>query len=111
MPATEPAMASPPRAERAFWRRALRSPGVQLLVLIVAAAFLFGEAIAKQGGFEPLRHRLGAIAPLVTVPAHAAIAISPLPSEVIAVGNGLCYGFWQGALLNWLGWMLAALVH
>jgi len=27
---------------------------------------------------------------------------------VIAVGNGLYYGFWHGALLNWLGWMLAA---
>lgn len=94
-----------------WWRRALRSRALQALLLLCIVAVLLARWVGTQEGLTELREQLGPVAPAITVPVHAVIAISPLPSEVVAFANGLMYGFWGGAALSWLGWMLAALVH
>jgi uncharacterized membrane protein YdjX (TVP38/TMEM64 family) len=39
------------------------------------------------------------------------LAITPFPSDVIAIANGALYGFARGAALSWLAWWIAALAQ
>jgi len=39
------------------------------------------------------------------------MAVSPLPSQIVAVPIAVTYGFWLGVVLNWAGWMLAAVLQ
>jgi uncharacterized membrane protein YdjX (TVP38/TMEM64 family) len=42
---------------------------------------------------------------------HAAVAVSPAPGEPVALANSALYGFRWGVLMNWSGWMMAAMVE
>jgi uncharacterized membrane protein YdjX (TVP38/TMEM64 family) len=42
---------------------------------------------------------------------HAAVAVSPAPGEPVAIANSALYGFGWGVLMNWSGWMMAAMVE
>lgn len=97
--------------ERPLWRRLGGSPAVQLLLVIVVLGGILMSWIESAGGVAALRGRFGLFAAVIVVPVHAIVAISPFPSEVIAFGNGALYGLWKGAMLSWLGWMLAALTN
>ncbi len=89
-------------ASRALW-------GI-LAAAILAAAF-FGWLDAA-GGPQGLRQRYGWAAGAILVLGQAVAGIWPVPaSEVLALANSVLHGFWLGALLNWTGWMLAALLQ
>ena len=97
--------------ERPLWRRLAGSPGVQLLLAMVLLGGALVSWIESVGGVTALRDRFGLFTAVIVIPVHAIVAISPFPSEVIAFGNGALYGVWKGALLSWLGWMLAAVTN
>ncbi len=63
------------------------------------------------GGAEVFRERFGPAAVLVIVPVQAVVAVSPFPSEILALGTSALYGFWGGALLAWCAWFLAAFLQ
>ncbi|GIW40342.1 MAG: hypothetical protein KatS3mg076_0919 [Candidatus Binatia bacterium] len=94
-----------------LWRRAVRSRALHVFLLLFGFGFLFVKFLGSQERLEAFRSELGLLAPILTIPVHAVVAISPFPSEVIAFANGIVYGFWRGALLSWLGWMAAAFLH
>lgn len=88
-----------------------RSRAVQLLITLCLVGAAASVWIDSSGGAEALRAQLGWTAAGVLVPAHGIIAASPFPGEAVALLNGALFGFWSGALLNWLGWMLAAFLE
>ncbi len=94
-----------------FWRRALRSPGLRAIALFVGIGGLLAIGLVEVGGASGLRERLGSPAIAILVPLQAVVAVSPFPSEAVALGISSAYGFWLGALLGWCGWLLAALVQ
>jgi uncharacterized membrane protein YdjX (TVP38/TMEM64 family) len=91
--------------------RILRSRGIRLIVSLFVAGALIVVGINRLGGPAALRHMLGPLAPLVLIPIHAVVAVSPFPSEVLAVGFTAMYGFWLGAALGWVGWFVAAFLQ
>jgi uncharacterized membrane protein YdjX (TVP38/TMEM64 family) len=98
----------PAKGRRALLARALRSPGLHGLLLACAVAWLLLHALAALGGPEAVRARFGLAAAALLVPIHALVAVSPFPSEVIALGHGAIYGFALGWPLTWAGWLLGA---
>lgn len=83
-------------------------------VAVLVGALALGVAVAAwvalAGGVLAFRARFGAVAPLVSFPAHVALTLTPV-GELIPFGaaNGALYGLVPGALLNWAAWMVAAL--
>lgn len=81
-------------------------PGVRE---IVAALF---EAAARGDG-AAIRDEIrgyGIFAPLVSVGIGLLHAIVPFPMEILALANGLAFGFFGGLFLTWLGCVLSAFV-
>lgn len=108
-PLPRPAARAPRRPLVPSWvRRLLASPGLRGLLLACAAAAIALEALEALGGPEGVRARWGLAAALVLVPLHALLAVSPFPSEVVALAHGAIYGFALGWPLTWAGWMLGA---
>ena len=106
-PAAGPAPAGVP--ERLdWWRKAVRSPGLWLIAAVLASAWFFYQWVDSIGGAAALRTRYGFKALFILIPIQALVAVSPFPSEVLVVANSLVYGFWIGAAMAWVGWMLAA---
>ena len=96
---------------RHWWYRLLRSPAVWILVCVsIAGVFLF-DWIDANGGPGSVRERFGALAPIVTVSVHIILALTPFPSDAVAIANGVLYGFWLGVGLSWLGWGLAGVAE
>lgn len=91
--------------------RALRSWGLLGIVAVVAAGGLLALWMRSFGGAELMRDQLGPLAALFIVPVQALVAVSPFPSEVIALVTCTFYGFWGGALLAWCAWFLAAFLQ
>ncbi len=92
-------------------RRVLTSKAVYAVLGLSALAFVllrWGDAL---GGPLGLWERFGWWAPAVTVPLHALVAVTPFPSDVVAMSNGAVYGFRLGAALSWLGWFAASFVQ
>jgi len=58
-----------------------------------------------------MRDELGIWAALFIIPVQAVVAVSPFPSEVIALVTSAFYGFWGGALLAWSAWFVAAFLQ
>lgn len=88
--------------------RLLRSRGLLGLMLLCGGAWLLLHALAAVGGPEAVRDRFGFAAALLLVPVHAVVAVSPFPSELIAMAHGAIYGFAIGWPLTWAGWCLGA---
>jgi len=97
-------------AARSAWR-ILASRGFWLLLVLVAVAFGISRGIEAAGGPEALRTRFGAFAPVASALIHAPLAATPFPSEVFAISHGALYGFWVGAVVGWVGWVLGSLIE
>ncbi|MDJ0866137.1 MAG: VTT domain-containing protein [Myxococcota bacterium] len=89
----------------------LRSPELRGLLLLLALAWLLIEALEQVGGPEAIRAEFGLTAAAILVPLHAVVAVTPFPSELIALGHGAIYGFALGSFFTWSGWMLAAVLE
>ncbi|HKJ25050.1 MAG TPA: VTT domain-containing protein [Myxococcota bacterium] len=96
----------PPR-----WQRWLRSRGLRTALLVVAAGWLLVRAIDAFGGADGIREHFGPAAGLVLLPAQVVVAVSPVPSEIVAAIQVAIYGFWLGSALCWLGWLGAAFLE
>lgn len=91
--------------------RLLRSPVVHLTVGIALIALVLGRWVEGLGGPEAFRERFGMTAVAASTGLHALLALSPIPADMLALANGTLYGVALGALVNWLGWMLASVVE
>lgn len=80
---------------------------VAAILICSAATYVFFQYYSLAG----IRTTLGPSAPLVTVPIHIVVSLTPFPSDVITIANGAVYGFLLGAVLSWVGWWLAALIE
>ncbi len=94
-----------------LWQRLLRSPTVWIFAGIVILGLLVVQWLNELGGPQVFRERYGGFAPLVTVGVHIILALTPFPSDVMAMANGVLYGFWLGVCLTWLGWVLAGILE
>jgi uncharacterized membrane protein YdjX (TVP38/TMEM64 family) len=93
------------------WKRALRSRGVWMIVLIAVLGGVLLYWFQASGGAEALRGRFGLWVGVLLIPVMAVVAVSPFPSEFGAMAFGAMYGFWIGSALSWTGWMCAAFLQ
>lgn len=93
------------------WHRAVHSPGLLGIVAVVALGGVLAAWMRSYGGAELMREHLGPFAALFIIPLQAVVAVSPFPSEVIALMTSAFYGFWGGALLAWCAWFAAAFLQ
>ena len=105
-----------PHTEDTRSRALLRSPLVQIALVIVAVSllgWLVWSWMTTHGGLEEVARRYGLIAALLLVPLQTLISLSlsPIPSDVVVFATSLVYGFWLGALFGWLGWMAGAIIQ
>ncbi len=94
-----------------LWRRIVTSRGVQLIAATVLLGGLLVMWIDAMGGVEGVRDRFGWYTAVILVPVQALVAVSPIPSEVVALPSSAIHGFTLGAILNWIAWMLAAMLQ
>jgi len=97
-----------PIARRPLALRLLCSPGLRGLLLVCLIGWLLLHALEALGGPEAVRERFGLGAAALLIPIQAVVAVSPFPSEVIALAEGAIYGFALGWPLAWAGWLLGA---
>ncbi len=95
---------------RRCWRW-LSLPTVWVTFFVLVGGTALAIWVSSMGGPEVFRERYGLVAPLVTIPVHAIVAVTPFPSDVITIANGALYGFWAGAGLSWIGWWIGALAE
>ena len=91
--------------------RILRSNVLYLVVGLCVIAFWLTRWLESLGGPTAVWERFGLVAPAVSIPVHAIVAVTPFPSDVLSVANGTVYGFWLGALFSWIGWYIAAFIE
>ena len=91
--------------------RAATSPTVQAILGLLVLGVILIRWIGLMGGPEAVRERYGYAAPMVSVPIHIVLAVTPFPSDIVAITNGAFYGFKLGALLSWIAWWIAALLE
>jgi len=96
------------RRKSSAWRTALRSRGVQLVLVIVVLGIAFATWLDFKGGPDALLDQMGPAAPAILVSAIAVVSATPLPSELIAIPMTGIYGFWPGAIMIWVAWFIAA---
>jgi len=82
-----------------------------MILICVALGGLFFVWLKAVGGPEYLREHYGFEMAVAIVPIIAVVAVSPFPSELVAIATGSVFGFWLGSLLNWMGWMMAAFLQ
>ena len=89
----------------------VRGSGLRWLALVVLSGWALLRLLERMGGPEVIRAEYGIGAAALLVPAHAIVAVSPLPGEVVALAHGAIYGFVLGSVFTWSGWMGAALLE
>jgi uncharacterized membrane protein YdjX (TVP38/TMEM64 family) len=94
-----------------WWGRLARSRGIQLSLAVIAVAALLAFWLTGDGEADRIAEQLGWQGAVTLVVAQALIAVSPFPSQIVALPVAVTYGFWLGAVLIWTGWMLAAVVQ
>ncbi len=92
------------------WSRALRSRGVQLSLAVVLLAGALLAGVASEDRAKAIG-ATGVIGTASLVGAQALLAVSPFPSQLIAIPLAALHGFWRGAFFLWCAWMLAALLQ
>ncbi len=97
--------------KRTWWKRLAKSRGIQLSFAVIVVAALLVFWLQGDGGADRISEQLGWPGLAMLVGAQALIAVSPLPSQIVAVPLAVMYGFWFGAVLIWTGWMLAAVLQ
>lgn len=97
--------------KRSGFARLLTSPSFYLLFVVVVVGTLVGGWLLSNYGVQVVRQSFGKWAPLVTVPIHIIVALSPLPSDVVSIANGAVYGFAAGTGLSWFAWWIAAILE
>jgi len=88
--------------------RIVGAKSVQLIVLVVGLGYGFAAFLHAIGGPEQIQAEWGSRAILVFIPMHAVLAVSPIPSEILALTYGAMFGFVPATCIAWAGWMLAA---
>lgn len=97
---------------RAALRAALRaSPALRASLALVALAGVTWWALHGAGDLRELVEREGLRAALVLVPLQALLAVTPFPSQLVAIPILAWFGFALGSALVWLGWWIAALLE
>jgi uncharacterized membrane protein YdjX (TVP38/TMEM64 family) len=95
-----------------LWLRGLQAAfWLAVLAALVLATWAGVVWLEDAGVIAALRDRGGVGAAVALVFVHAAVAVSPAPGETIAIANSTIYGFGWGVLMNWTGWMIAAMVE
>ncbi|SMP46587.1 Uncharacterized membrane protein YdjX, TVP38/TMEM64 family, SNARE-associated domain [Neorhodopirellula lusitana] len=90
--------------------RLFRSP----VFFILLSLLLIGWGLTRwldERDLQNFRESYGLASVAITLPAHIVIAITPFPSDVIAIANGMLYGIQLGTLLSWVGWWIAAILE
>ena len=95
------------KADDRWWKRLLRSRGLGIFVLVIGGAWLMIAGLDAAGGPHAIRERYGMYAALVLVAVQTAAALTPVPSELVAVPTAAIYDFWLGFVLIWFGWVAA----
>ena len=96
---------------RDTFRAILHSRGLRGLALLFGLGWFLLHALERMGGPEAVRLEYGLSAAAILVPVQAVVAVTPFPSELIAVGQSAIYGFALGSLFSWCGWMLGAFLE
>jgi uncharacterized membrane protein YdjX (TVP38/TMEM64 family) len=91
--------------------RLFRSQVFYLVIGLCLVAFGLTRWVEYIGGPSSVWERFGLIAPAISVPVHAVVAVTPFPSDVLSVANGTVYGLWLGSFFSWLGWYIAAFIE
>lgn len=81
-------------------------PGVRETVSALVGAAFRGDGAA----FRDEIQGYGVLGPLVSVGLALLHIVVPFPAEILALANGLAFGFWGGLAVTWGGFMLAALL-
>lgn len=93
-------------------RRSLVSSQVAFLIAgLLVIAFLLSRWVEGVGGPAGIWARFGWLAPALSIPLHALLAVTPVPSDIVSIANGTVYGFWLGAFFNWLGYFIASFIQ
>lgn len=103
---TIPLETEEPRARRG-WRGVFGSRALQMGLLVFGGGGLVLVALDAAGGPEVIREEYGFAAIAFLLPAQIAAAVTPVPSELIAIPTAAIYEFWLGALVIWFGWVAA----
>lgn len=75
--------------------------------MVFGGGFLIIEALDAAGGPDAIREEHGWFAIAFLLPAQIAAAVTPVPSELIAIPTAAIYEFWLGAFVIWFGWVAA----
>jgi uncharacterized membrane protein YdjX (TVP38/TMEM64 family) len=94
-----------------LWRRVVTSRGIQMIALILIVGGVGWSWATSQGGVELLRTRFGVWAAIPLMLLQASVTVTPFPDELIGFANSAIYGFGLGFTLNWVAWMLGALIE
>lgn len=97
-----------PKANPGIKLAQLKGLGLVLLTLVVGGILLLGF---RWVGGDELLGRWKASSAVALVPIQAVVAVSPFPSEVLAMSTNSAHGFWLGAAVNWAAWVLAAFLQ
>jgi len=100
-----------PEPQRSRITRVLTSPSFYLLFIVLVIGTLVGGWLVSNYGPKDVHRLLGQWAPLLTVPIHIIVALSPIPSDIISIANGAVYGFVTGTVLSWFAWWIAAILE
>ena len=96
---------------RHWFQLAVRSPTLYWIIGLLLLGAILAHWVSSNGGLADLREDLGPAAPWATVPVHVVLAITPFPSDLVAIGNGAFYGLVLGTAFSWLAWWAAALLE
>jgi len=55
--------------------------------------------------------RIGIIGPLISIALQTIFGASPIPTEPLTMVNGAVFGPLRGALISWIGYMLASFIE
>jgi len=100
----------PPRSARGDLRAAILSPTVWMIVILVGIGGGLSHYLTSHD-LRDFRESLGPMAMAVTLPIHVVLALTPFPSDFVAIANGAMYGFAVGTPLSCFGWWIAAIIQ